>query len=201
MFDGTYLYAIQFEPSNLMGQYNTTASSTATSSYAFFDCSTITPTNAMQHFSSAGAAYDGRYVYTTPMTNGSPYMVARYDTTSTFTSASAWEKYDATGTFSVSNFSEPSQGAVFDGRYVYFVPFGNPSPFFIRYDTTTTFTSSGSWVRTPGASIAAQYYSGGTFDGRYVYFAPYTLNGTNGPAQTAQRYDTTAAFAGRRSSP
>jgi hypothetical protein len=62
-------------------------------------------------------------------------------------------------------------GAVFDGRYVYYVP--AKAPRFVRHDTEDPhgFADPSSWsVRDSGA--AAADFFGGAFDGRYVYFVP-----------------------------
>jgi len=61
-------------------------------------------------------------------------------------------------------------GAVFDGRYVYLIPSDSAGSVgqITIYDTTGSFTESGSWSVYDTATI----YTGGVFDGRYVYLAP-----------------------------
>jgi hypothetical protein len=64
-------------------------------------------------------------------------------------------------------------GDSFDGRYVYFVPYGGGIA--VRYDTQGQgFGAVGSWEAYNLASLngnAAQF-SGSAFDGQYVYFVP-----------------------------
>jgi len=71
-----------------------------------------------------GAGFDGRYLYFVPNNNGVYHgRVARYDTTQDFNTASSW------GTFVMETQLDPAckgyQGAGFDGRYLYFVPYNN----------------------------------------------------------------------------
>jgi hypothetical protein len=71
----------------------------------------------------AGIAIDGRYVYFAPYrrpTGGLRHGVAlRYDGNGDFTQATAWQSFDAT---TLSPPASGCEGAVFDGKYVYFVP-------------------------------------------------------------------------------
>jgi hypothetical protein len=80
---------------------------------------------------------------------------------------------------------------MFDGRYVYLVPWGQPLA--ARYDTTKPLGAPASWatfdLQTPfGGSV----YRGGEFDGRYVYYVP-EYNPTAGGTLEIVRCDTTAA--------
>jgi len=82
------------------------------------------------------------------------------------------------------------RGAAFDGRYIYFVPFGSAT--FIRFDTQGTFTTAGDWTQVSmstaqGAAALQLAYIGATFDGRYVYYAPYN-------SDTFVRFDTQGVF-------
>jgi len=106
---------------------------------------------------------------------------------------SRWTFFSASA---VANGITKYSGAVFDGRYLYFVPQFNP-PNVLRYDTQGGFTEPAAWTYyTPvpaivaaGGSVAGSYtYLGGAFDGRYVYLAPF---GTN---TYAVRYDTQQPF-------
>lgn len=132
-----------------------------------------------------GGTFDGRYVYFVP--NEAPNLALRYDTTGAFAAPASWSTFD---TESVDINAYGFMGAVFDGRYVYYVPWyssGAVSNTMARYDTTAPFTSSTSWsiVSPPLAG-----YQGGTFDGRYVYMAQRTSG-----AGPLVRYDTTNADA------
>jgi hypothetical protein len=99
---------------------------------------------------------------------------------------------------SLSADAEGFQGAVFDGRYVYFVPKGTLhfSGLVMRYDTqaTTPFTAATSWSTFDMTTLnaAAKGYYGGAFDGRYVYFVPW-YNGTEFNSLVV-RYDPQAPF-------
>jgi hypothetical protein len=86
-------------------------------------------------------------------------------------------------------------GTVFDGRYIYLVPFDNGNGsngdgVIARYDTQAPFAASASWSTFDISTVssAAVAFSGGAFDGRYLYLAPTT-------GSLAARYDTRAPFA------
>ncbi len=146
-----------------------------------------------------GGVFDGRYVYFVPHNNdgGSNDKVMRYDTTAPFDSLSSWSAFDnaAQGAGAAGGYL----GGVFDGRYVYFVPYMNGTQRHgevLRYDTAASFSDSASWtVYDPGAhgvGVDADGYSRAIFDGRYVYFAPAD-NGTEAHGEVL-RLDTAGAF-------
>jgi hypothetical protein len=151
---------------------------TVTSYWSSFDATTGVDSN-LQSF--AGGTFDGRYVYFVP--NEAPNLALRYDTQGAFSSAASWETFD---TESVDINAYGFVGAVFDGRYVDYVPWyssGSPSATFLRFDTKASFGTKASW------SIVAPPvggFQGGTFDGRYVYVAQRT-----GTAGNLERLDTT----------
>ena len=65
--------------------------------------------------------------------------------------------------------------AVFDGRYVYFVPYHNGTSFHgevMRYDTHLATDDGAAWSTFDPGFPKSDGFSGGTFDGRYVYFSP-----------------------------
>ncbi len=135
-----------------------------------------------------GGTFDGRYVYFVP--NEAPNLALRYDTTGAFASPASWSTFD---TESVNINAYGFMGAVFDGRYVYYIPWyssGAVSNYMARYDTTAPFTSSSSWSI---VSPPLGGYQGGTFDGRYIYMAQRTSG-----AGPLVRYDTTTADAASR---
>ena len=86
----------------------------------------------------AGAEFDGKYVYFVPAGTSAPHgEVLRYDTTSEFTSVNSWSTFDAASN-GVGNNARGYNGAVFDGKYVYFAPFINNQEAHgevLRYDT------------------------------------------------------------------
>jgi hypothetical protein len=146
-----------------------------------------------------GAAFDGRYVYFAPRHNGYRFHgeVLRHDTAQDFSNVSAWGTCDY-GEHCGEDCADPDGyiGAVFDGRYVYFVPTNNGDEYHgevLRYDTTGDFANTASWAtydakyNSPGAIGG---YAGAVFDGRYVYFVPYR-NAYSGPRHgEVLRYDT-----------
>lgn len=70
----------------------------------------------------AGAAFDGRHVYFVPRsTDVTTGVVLRHDIDGDFVNASSWSNVDIT--IATKNpEAKKFQGAVFDGKYVYFVP-------------------------------------------------------------------------------
>lgn len=152
----------------------------------------------------SGAVFDGRYVYFVPVRNsfaGQSYHseVLRLDTFASFMSTAAWTSFDPVFSGIGQNLGGYWRG-LFDGRYVYYVPYrNNAGPYgeVLRYDTAKSFTSPSAWAAfDPGANgVGADPdgYLGGAFDGRYLYFAPHH-NGTDYHGEVL-RYDSTGWFA------
>ena len=92
--------------------------------------------------------------------------------------------YSFFNTASLNANSKGFYGAVFDGRYIYFVPYFNTaySGQVTRYDTTGSFTQSSSWSFFDTASLNANSkgFYGAVFDGRYIYFVPYNNGNIHG---------------------
>ena len=104
------------------------------SSFVSFDAGSV-GTNTKGY---RGGVFDGKYIYFIPSNYGSSYhgKVLRYDTTLSFTSGSSWNSFDAG---SVGANTKGYIGGVFDGKYIYFVPFIDGSSQHgkvLRYDTT-----------------------------------------------------------------
>ncbi len=125
-----------------------------------------------------GGVYDGRYVYYAPCRMMDFHgRVLRYDSEGEFQSGASWEAYDAgsVGGLNTVGYS----GAVFDGRYVYFVPFadsGARHARVLRYDIEGVFDAAGSWSSFDAGTVVGlpfSGYNGAVFDGRYIYFAPF----------------------------
>ena len=146
-----------------------------------------------------GAVFDGRYVYFSPMTG--EYHVAngrvlRYDTQGDFHSPESYSAYDAGCTRGIS--TKGYYGAVFDGRYVYFVPRKNycsNHSRVLRYDTHMDFKSAGSWDAYDAG--LPHTHQGAAFDGRYIYFSPGYKGDPNAEIEHSGiviRYDTDADF-------
>jgi hypothetical protein len=124
-FDGKYVYLVpqwgDVDPSGLVARHDTQAPFTSASSWSTFDVTTINA--AAKGFT--GAAFDGKYLYLAPYGDdkGNAYgTIARLDTQAQFSSASSWSTFDVT---TVNAGAKGFQKAVFDGRFLYLVPFGN----------------------------------------------------------------------------
>ena len=125
-----------------------------------------------------GATYDGRYVYYAPCrTNVFHGVALRYDTRGEFTDTNRWEAWDAGATDGL--ITKGYGGAVCDGRYVYYVPFGDDvdrHDRVLRFDTQGPFRDAASWSAYDAAGtdgMSAFGYNDAIFDGTYVYFVPY----------------------------
>lgn len=176
VFDGRYVYLVPSNPSGLnlhtVARYDTQATFDSAGSWSMFDTTQVDPGAG----GFMGAAFDGRYVYLVPNDNNAGYdgLVARFDTTASFQDAASWSSFDAT---TVDPLAKGFQGAAFDGRYLYLVPFFNSSAFsglVARYDTQATFADARSWSTfdTTSVDATASGFFGGVFDGRYLYLAP-----------------------------
>ncbi len=201
-FDGRFVYMAPCEAgySSVLSRYDTTAAFGAAGSWSNFDMSTIDGINpSSDGLCDIGAVFDGRYVYFVPNSIYEYWRgtVARYDPQMAFDSAAAWTTFD---TLQLGALAGGFQGAAFDGRYIYFVPWGDTStgtplsiqgaPLITRYDTMATFTTMASWATfDPSAVTSSNAFIGAAFDGRYVYFSPGDYRGQ------ALRYDTQASFA------
>ncbi len=161
------------------------------SQFSTFDVSTRSD-NAAGFY---GGVFDGQYLYTVPYENnaGVDGVLVRYDTKTSFTTATAWTPFDMS---TINASAEGFTGAMFDGRYVYFVP--RFKTVAARLDTlATSFGSKSSWSTydlstVTAADAGAPSFAGGAFDGRFVYFVP----GANGaqPLGSVVRYDSWSDF-------
>ena len=72
-------------------------------------------------FGFTGGVFDGRYIYLAPTSNGvvNSGQVTRYDTTLSFTQSTSYSILSRSG---INASAVGYQGAVFDGKSVYFVP-------------------------------------------------------------------------------
>ncbi|MBF8263360.1 MAG: hypothetical protein HW387_1025 [Parachlamydiales bacterium] len=190
VFDGRYVYLVPNDSglSGTITRYDTTLSFVGAGSYTCFD--TLTVHSASLGFQ--GAVFDGRYVYLVPYNNGLSGQITRYDTAQSFTAAAGYTCFD---TQTVNNASLGFFGGVFDGRYVYLVPYnstGVAHGTITRYDTAQSFTAAASYTcfDTMTVSSASRGFAGGVFDGRYVYLVP----NDSGQSGTITRYDTTGSF-------
>jgi hypothetical protein len=162
-----------------------------TSKWSKFDVSSVdVPAKGFQ-----GAVFDGRHLYFVPFfyDGAARGVVARFDTTASFDAHGAWTTFDLT---TVSPRATGFCGAVFDGRYLYLVPFddGSWDGVVARYDTSAAFDAPSAWTTFDLATVGSGVhgFAGAAFDGRWVYLAPY-----NGG--TVWRLDTTLPFEGASS--
>lgn len=154
------------------------------SSWSTYDAGNTSGLNTSDY---DGGCYDGRYIYFVPLSTGA---VLRYDTAGDFADPGSWRAFDARPLG-----IEMCVGAVFDGNFIYLVPYG-VSKTAVRFDTRGTFEDTASWstyemMRTEG--LAAVGFDGGLFDGRYIYFVPY-YDGKDFFHGLLLRYDTTQPF-------
>jgi len=193
-FDGRFVYFIPTASSSGVNdgvvRFDTQAAFDVATSWSVFHTATINP-NAKGFW---GGVFDGRFLYLAPYTNtgnASDGVVARYDTQGSFTTA--WDTFDTTA---VNAGAQGFTGAIFDGHYVYFVPYVNasaaPDGVVARYDTDGGFDAGDAWTTFDTTSLSGQPrgFGGGAYDGRYLYLAPYIAS----PDGVVARYDTKAAF-------
>ena len=169
------------------------------SSWVAYDASN---TNGLPTAGFTGAIFDGkRYIYFVPFYNGNSYdgIVLRYDTTSSFSSSSSWDAYDASNTDGLNTVGY--YGGVFDGRFVYFSPFADSLSTYhgrvLRYDTNSSFNSYLSWAAYNASftnGLETVGFHGAIFDGRFIYFVPYTNHNGTYYAGNVLRYDTNSSF-------
>jgi hypothetical protein len=155
---------------------------TNVANWVLFDTTMVDP-GASGYF---GAAFDGRFVYFSPV-QGSP-IALEYDTQGAFTAAKSWATFmlgDDAGA------DKSFVGAAYDGRYLYLPPFGQPAPIMSRYDTQGAYTSASSWATVDLASVAptgGTSFAGAVFAAGHVYLPPYGNS-------VALSFDTTAPLA------
>jgi hypothetical protein len=174
LFDGRYVY---YCGGSLGTRYDTTLAFNSTASYTTYSGTIL-----------VSASYDGtRYIYGIT----SAGVAVRYDNTLAYNSAGSYTLFNISSVTSGATFSS----SVYDGRYIYYIPYAWPSYSgrVVRYDTTASFSSLSSYdaYDTSLAYATSKGFSGGVFDGRYIYMVP--LRGTGGFGQIT-RYDTTANF-------
>ncbi len=181
VFDGRYIYIGQIATGGAgtiyrLIRYDTTLDVTSSSSYT-----TIITTTINASFTAVGAmSFDGRYVYYYPENNG--VLMARYDTTLSFTSVSSYLTFNPT---TVNANTSQFYGTAFDGRYIYTI--SNASGYILRYDTKASFTSTGSYsvYNTTFTNMTT-----GLYDGRYVYY----FSNQNSGNKSMFKYDTNLSF-------
>ena len=202
VFDGRHVYFAPLGRRGNMLRYDTRRPFREAASWEAHDIrGAIDPPIAM----CVGAVFDGRHVYYVPY--GDNTAVVRFDTEAPFDAGAGWESRDVAGTCGLD--CRGFDGALFDGRYVYFIPFYNggadESGFhceLLRYDTSKGFDDGEAWSAADGSLLAPPNpggFNGGAFDGRFLYFAPWRKDGEPGdptgdgtifPHGQVLRYDT-----------
>jgi hypothetical protein len=186
---GQYVYFVpnyNGADQGFVARYDTQAAFTTATAWSIFD-TTAADAKLLGY---QGGTFDGRYLYFVPWNDAvSDGNIARYDTQAAFTATTSWTRFDASA---VDAMAVGLFGAVFDGRYVYFMPndFSFTDGLAIRYDTQAAYTQLASWEKFDATTLDpnAAGYSGGGFDGRYIYYAPTYARGI------ALRFDTQGAF-------
>jgi len=191
VFDGRYVYYLPFaSDAGVMGtiamRYDTQGSFTNGASWAPFD---VSPLDARAG-GFGGGTFDGRYIYAAPYicTPCNPSIAVRYDTKASFASGASWQTFDL-----ATKGANTYAGAVFDGRYVYYVPALKDSGLVVRFDTQGNFKDANAWTifdLKAQVNPAAVGFLGATFDGRYMYFVPYQF----GAGGVIARFDTQGSF-------
>jgi hypothetical protein len=191
VFDGRHIY---FAPLSygLPLRYDTESEFQEVTSWEAYDA------NALGMKRCVGAVFDGRYIYYVPY--GASEHAIRFDTQAPFSSDAAWSSChlpDIPG-LNVKGFD----GAFFDGRYIYYIPYWDEGTHFhgvtLRYDTTLPFQDSNSWIASDSGltdGIKTVGFNGGATDGRYLYYGAW-MDGTGFPERIigngrVLRYDTT----------
>jgi len=194
-FDGRYIYLVPLEAAQpYFIRYDTTQAFTTS------NIDVVDLTNGGSNPSHSGfisAVFDGRYIYLIPSYNTAYHgIVMRYDTTLSF-SIGNFTTYD----LSTINANYKGFGsATFDGRYVYLPPDKNTTVahgYFARYDTTKTFTASGSWdfYDITNVDVDCKGYLSSCICGNYIYLSPYYTGApTNNYHGHAIRYDIAQSF-------
>lgn len=204
-YDGRFIYfAPNYDGAVINGQHakalrlDTRSGFTNSSSWVAYDASNTCGIVTRGYI---GCVFDGRYVYYAPFMNpaGVHGRVLRCDTQGEFTNAASWCAYDALNTGGLTN--EGYLGAVFDGRFVYFVPHqassGAKHGVVLRYDTSGVFTDATSWASYDAGITDGAYargFAGGVFDGCFAYFVPNYWYRFSALPDGFLRYDTQGPF-------
>lgn len=202
-FDGRNVYFVPYNNGaydGVIARYDTQSAGGfgGSAAWSTFDIATLDP-NARGF---VRAAFDGRYLYLAPHYNGAYHGIAvRYDTQADFTQASSWSTFDVS---TVNAAAKGFLGAVFDGHYVYLIPYYDGAAYdglVMRYDPQAAggFAAAASWTgfNVAGVNGNAVGFYAGTFDGRYLYLGQYYDGAATMPnyGGFTARYDTQANFA------
>ena len=193
-FDGRYIY---FNPrddgrthhSRLL-RYDTQAGFKDPAAWQAYDI-------ALPH-SGQGLAFDGQYLYFCPGYTQAPHadpanpsaslddqpsgQILRYNTHAPLKDPYSYTLFDAQ---QLSDEATCYDGAVFDGRHIYFAPLTSGQV--LRYDVSGEFSDRQSWQLYNASSHGMLMNVGALFAGRHIYFCSYGNS-------HMLRYDTDGAF-------
>jgi hypothetical protein len=156
VFDGRYVYYVPYLTStthpSVVARFDTTASFSASSSWAWFDVSTLPVDGGAAAGGFFGAGFDGRYIYFVPHDDGVfDGRVVRYDTTPVDGGSPADAGTSGAGDGGDGGDSGPSSGSI---------AFSNTT-LWQTYDVSAT-------------NPAAVGFAGAVFDGTSLYLVPAT---------------------------
>lgn len=209
--DGRFLYFVPGAADGHMVRYDTNLALADDTAWESFNIESLFPeitSGSTKGY--ANGVFDGRYVYYTPYFDGGNYhgRAVRYDTQGEFADAASWHAVDFQNFFPGVADARGYNGAVFDGKHVYFVPY-HQKPMYclgyhgkaVRYDTSAPFDAASSWqaidienLFAPDVTFTTGFATG-VFDGRHVYYVPYF--NSSGYHGKAVRYDSQADFESR----
>ncbi|MFC1526659.1 LamG-like jellyroll fold domain-containing protein [Candidatus Latescibacterota bacterium] len=181
IFDGRYVYFAPLEEEGAVLRLDTSSDFHSRDSWQAHRVHSV---DGLDMGMCVGAAFDGQYVYFSPYAHS---VVVRFNTAGDFADPTAWAAHDAGGTAGLK--CRGYDGAAFDGRFVYFIPFWegeSPRCGFharlLRYDTSLSFADPAAWQAADGSAAAPPNpggFNGGAFDGRYLYMAPWRQDGSS----------------------
>jgi hypothetical protein len=191
-FDGRYAYFAPLAYAAAL-RYDTRADFQDKKAWEAYDCA-----KRFGMKRNVGVIFDGRHVYYVPY--GECPVAVRFDTRRPFTDDKAWQAYELKCT---PGMILGFDGACFDGRYVYYIPYYDEGKVahgvFLRYDTQGDFADASSWSCSDATHTEGLFTGGfnaGAFDGRFIYCAPWLKDGEFVPGRiggggNVLRYDTT----------
>ena len=141
---------------------------------------------------------DGKNLYLVPLNNNEFFgEVARYESNGRFTDSNSWSFFDVQSVYpQCAGFT----GGVFDGNYIYLIPYCNGQfhGSIVRFDTRMDFYDLNAWITqdTMEFNSKSRGFVSGVFDGRFIYLSPYQ-NGEDEYSGTVARYDTRLDFSSK----
>jgi hypothetical protein len=168
------------QTSGLVVRYDTSKLLSDTTAYSTFDVTQLSSGGVSACSGYASACFDGRWVYLCP-TRWGTYggtltdhgSAVRYDTTKAFADTHSWDYFNL-ATLPPVNRITGLQTIICDGRFIYYVPFGDI--WMARYQIGSPFTSTASWSTlnlTTIVPISEAGLTGATQVGRYIFFTPW----------------------------